>query len=124
MTAEIFFVLALVATAVVFFAAEIFPVDLVALMVMSTLLVSRIISPEEGISGFSNTATVTVGAMFVLSAGLFKTGALNFIGVWLARVGKRSFWIALITLMLTIGGVSAFVNNTAAVAIFMPIVLS
>ncbi|MFQ5949070.1 MAG: SLC13 family permease [Nitrospiria bacterium] len=124
MTAEIFFVLALVATAVVLFAAEIFPVDLVALMVMSTLLVSRIISPQEGISGFSNTATVTVGAMFVLSAGLFKTGALNFIGVWLARVGKRSFWVALITMMLTIGGVSAFVNNTAAVAIFMPIVLS
>ncbi|MEO2054333.1 MAG: SLC13 family permease [Nitrospira sp.] len=124
MTAEMFFVLALAATAVILFVAEIFPVDLVALMVMSTLLVSRIISPEEGISGFSNMATVTVGAMFVLSAGLYKTGALNFIGVHLVRVGKRNFWVALITMMLTIGGISAFVNNTAAVAIFMPIVLS
>ncbi len=124
MTAEIFFVLALAATAVILFVAEIFPVDLVALMVMSTLLVSRIISPEEGISGFSNMATVTVGAMFVLSAGLYKTGALNFIGVYLAKVGKRNFWVALIAMMLTIGGISAFVNNTAAVAIFMPIVLS
>ncbi|MFQ5579327.1 MAG: SLC13 family permease [Nitrospiria bacterium] len=124
MTAEMFFVLALAATAVILFVAEVFPVDLVALMVMSTLLVSRIISPEEGISGFSNMATVTVGAMFVLSAGLYKTGALNFIGAYLAKVGKKNFWVALITMMLTIGGISAFVNNTAAVAIFMPIVLS
>jgi di/tricarboxylate transporter len=62
--------------------------------------------------------------MFVLSAGLYKTGALNFIGVYLAKVGKQNFWVALIAMMVTIGGISAFVNNTAAVAIFMPIVLN
>jgi di/tricarboxylate transporter len=75
MTFEIAFVLALVVLAVVLFATEKLPVDLVALLVMGALLVSGIISPEQGIAGFSNTATVTVGAMFVLSAGLFKTGA-------------------------------------------------
>jgi di/tricarboxylate transporter len=123
MTIEVIIVLLLVVSAVILFVTERFPVDMVALILMATLLLSGIITPEEGISGFSNTATVTVGAMFILSAGLFKTGALNFIGVALAKIGKRNFWIALITMMAGVGVISAFVNNTAAVAIFMPIVL-
>jgi len=90
---------------------------------MSVLLLSGFVTPEEGISGFSNTATVTVGAMFVISAGLYRTGAINYIGSALVRLGRRNFWFALISLILGIGFISAFINNTAAVAIFMPIVL-
>jgi len=123
MTFEISFVFALLLITLFLFIIEKFPVDLLALMVMATLLVSGVVSPEDGISGFSNTATVTVGAMFVISAGLFKTGALNIFGVKLTQIGRRSFWAALIAMMLTVGLISAFVNNTAAVAIFMPIVL-
>ena len=74
MTLEIIIVLVILVAAVVLFVTEKLPVDLIALLVMAALLLSRIISPEEGISGFSSTATVTVGAMFVLSAGLFKKG--------------------------------------------------
>lgn len=124
MTLEIAFVLALLAGAVVLFATERLPVDLVALMVMSALLVSGVVSPAEGIAGFSNPATVTVGAMFILSAGLSKTGALNFAGAGLVRLGRRSFWLALASMMLFVGSVSAFVNNTAAVAVFMPVMLT
>jgi len=123
MTLEIAFVFLLVLSTILLFVTEKFPVDLVALMVMATLLVSRIISLEEGISGFSNTATVTVAAMFVISAGLFKTGALKVISFGLERIGRHSFWVALIAMMLIVGVISAFVNNTATVAIFMPIVL-
>ncbi|HWS52866.1 MAG TPA: SLC13 family permease [Pyrinomonadaceae bacterium] len=124
MTLEIAFVLALLAGAVVLFATEKLPVDMVALMVMSALLVSGVVSPAEGIAGFSNPATVTVGAMFILSAGLSKTGALNFAGAGLVRLGRRSFWLALASMMLFVGSVSAFVNNTAAVAVFMPVMLT
>lgn len=124
MTLEIAFVLALLAGAVVLFATEKLPVDLVALMVMAALLVSGVVSPAEGIAGFSNPATVTVGAMFILSAGLSKTGALNFAGAGLVRLGRRSFWLALASMMLFVGSVSAFVNNTAAVAVFMPVMLT
>jgi di/tricarboxylate transporter len=123
MTVEIAFVIALLIIAVVLFASEALPVDLVALVVMAALLLTRIITPQEGISGFSNEATVTIAAMFVLSAGLFNTGAVNFVGVWLAKVGKVNFWLALVTMMIGIGSVSAFINNTAAVAIFLPIVV-
>ena len=123
MTLEIVIVLGLVFVAVILFATEKIPVDLVALIIMATLLGSGIISPKEGLSGFSNPATVTVGAMFVLSAGLFKTGAVNSIGAILTRLSKRNFGLALLTMMITIGIISAFINNTAAVAIFLPIVL-
>ena len=123
MTLEIVIVLTLLAVVVVLFATEKLPVDLVALLAMSVLLLSGIITPAEGISGFSNTATVTVGAMFVLSEGLFKTGAVNFAGVGLARLGKRSFWMAVITLMVATGATSAFINNTATVAILLPLVI-
>ncbi|MDZ7359295.1 MAG: SLC13 family permease [candidate division KSB1 bacterium] len=123
MTFEIAFVLALVVIAVILFATEKLPVDLVALLVMGALLVSGIISPEQGIAGFSNTATVTVGAMFVLSAGLFKTGAVNFLGRALSRLFKLNLWLALIVTMLIAGVLSGFINNTPVVAIFLPILL-
>lgn len=80
MNYEIILVFAVAVCAVVLFATEKLSVDLVALLIMATLLVSGIISPEEGISGFSNKATVTVAAMFILSAGLFKTGAVTYLG--------------------------------------------
>ncbi len=123
MTFEIAFVLALVVIAVILFATEKLPVDLVALLVMGALLVSGIISPEEGLAGFSNTATITVGAMFVLSAGLFKTGAVNHLGRALSRLFKINFWLALIVTMLIAGVLSSFINNTPVVAIFLPLLL-
>lgn len=123
MTFEMVLVIGLVLLAIVLFVTEWVPVDLVALMMMGALLITGIISPEEGISGFSNVATVTVAAMFILSAGLFKTGSVNFIGTALGTLGKKNTVLALIAMMIGVGTISAFINNTAAVAIFLPIVL-
>jgi len=124
MTIEIALVLGLVVSAVILFASERLPVDLSALIIMGAMLLSGLITPQDAIGGFSNPATVTVGAMFVLSAGLFKTGAVNLLGGVLTQVGKKSFWLILIVMMLMVGVLSAFINNTAAVAIFLPVVLA
>jgi di/tricarboxylate transporter len=123
MSVEMIIVLALIGVAVYLFASERFPVDLVALIIMAVLLLSGIISAEEGISGFSNTATVTVGAMFILSAALFKTGAVNAVGAWTVRAFRYNFWAGMILMMIFAGGLSAFVNNTPVVAIFIPILV-
>jgi di/tricarboxylate transporter len=122
-TLEIALVLAILVGAVILFATDRLAADLVAMLVMVALLLSGIVTPEEGLSGFSNPATVTIAAMFVLSAALFRTGALNFAGRMLLAIGRRSQWGALVFMMAGIGVISAFVNNTAAVAIFMPIVI-
>jgi di/tricarboxylate transporter len=122
-TLDTLVVLAVLAAAVALFASGRFPVDLVALLVMAVLLVTGAVTPQQGIAGFSNPATVTVAAMFVLSAGLFRSGAVNFAGQLLTRLGRSSVWMALFVMMTGIGALSAFVNNTAAVAIFLPIVI-
>jgi di/tricarboxylate transporter len=123
MTFEIVLVLAILAGAVACFVSERLPVDLVALLVLSALLASGVLTPTQAVSGFSNTATVTVAAMFVLSTGLARTGAVNLLGRRLAMVGRLGLRPTLLALMVLIGVISAFINNTAAVAIFLPIVL-
>ena len=124
MTLEMLLVLGLVVSAVILFATERLPVDLTAMILMGTMLLSGLISPQEAISGFSNPATVTVGAMFILSAGLFKTGAVNVVGKILGWFAKINFWLVLVVMMLLVGGLSAFINNTAAVAVFLPVMLT
>jgi di/tricarboxylate transporter len=123
MSFEIIVVLAVLALAVFLFVTEKLRVDLVALLVMALLLLSGIISPSQGLSGFSNAATITVGAMFVLSAGLFKTGAVSFLGDFVSRVFKSGFWIGIFSVMVVVAVLSAFINNTPVIAIFLPILL-
>ncbi len=124
MTFDIVLVLLVLLVSVVLFVAELISVELVALLAMVVLVVSGIITPQQGLNGFSNEATVTIAAMFILSAGLFRTGAVNIVGDLMARLGKRSFWLSLAAFMLVSGIVSAFINNTAVVAIFLPVALS
>ncbi|HQZ97756.1 MAG TPA: SLC13 family permease [Pyrinomonadaceae bacterium] len=123
MNFEMIFVFAVLLLAVYLFVTEKLPVDLVALVVMALLLVSGVVTPVEGLAGFSNMATITIAAMFILSAGLFRTGAVTFIGVFINRIFKNSFWIAILLVMIIVGVLSAFINNTPVIAIFLPILL-
>jgi len=116
-------VLLLTAACIYVLATEKLAVDLTAIFVAIALIATRVLTPEQGLSGFGNPATVTVAAMFVLSAGLAKTGALTSVTGVLTRIGKRFPWIAILLTMLVAGAASAFVNNTAVVAILMPVTL-
>ena len=123
MTLEMGIVLAILVAAVILFVTEKLRIDLVAMLIMSTLLATGILSVSEGIAGFSNTATITVGAMFILSAGLYRTGAVERVAAALTAMAENNFWLALIGVMVIVATVSAFINNTAAVAILLPVVL-
>lgn len=123
MTLEVAIVFVVIVSAVVLFATEKFSVDLIALLIMGTLLISGIVTPDQGIAGFSNKATITVAAMFIISAGLFKTGAVSFLGKITTLVFKKNYWLGLITLMIAVGFFSAFINNTPVVAVFIPVLL-
>ena len=123
MTWEIAFVLGLTIVAVVLFVTEKFSTDVVAVLVMVVLLVSGILTPAEGFNGFANPATVTVGAMFVISAGLFRAGAVNFLGRGLRKLARRSSTLMVLVMMLGVGSLSSFLNNTATVAIMIPVIM-
>ena len=122
MTVQAIMVLAILVGTVALFVSEKYPLDLVAMIGLGTLLALRLVTPEEGFSGFSNPATLTVAAMFVLSAGLQKTGATAAVGRLMVRFGTNHY-AALLVIMGTITVMSAFVNNTAAVAVFIPLVM-
>ncbi len=123
MTPEILLVFAIAVCAVVLFTTEKLSVDVIAVVIMSTLLVTGIITPDEGISGFSNKATITVAAMFIISAALFKTGAVSYLGSITSKIFARNYWLGLLTVTISVGFFSAFINNTPVVAIFIPILL-
>lgn len=110
--------------AISLFLTERLPPDLTSVGVMVGLLITGVLTPEEAFSGFSNRATLTVAAVFVLSAGLAATGVVASIGRWLMQVAGRHPLLLLPTLMVAVAALSAFVNNTAAVAVFLPLVLS
>ena len=124
MSIDIIIVFALVVIALILFASEILSFDVVALIIMSILMLTGILTTEEGLSGFSNPATITIGAMFVVSEGIRRTGALEIVGNYFSTLGKLNFWVALVIMMVIIGVVSAFINNTAAVVIFIPVIMS
>lgn len=119
---QLWLTLAVLAGAVYLFVTEKLRVDIVALLVLASLLVLGLVSPAEALSGFSSQATITVAAMFVLSAGLQRSGALQGIGEALAKI--RSSWMFVLVMMVVIASISAFINNTAAVAVFLPLVIA
>ena len=123
MTIEIAIVLAIILLAVFLFVTERFSIDTVSILIMVLLMITGILTPAEGFAGFSNPATITVGAMFVLSAAIFKSGALNNVGTMLTRIGRQNYFLCLLAIMLFSGTLSAFINDTAVVALLMPVVI-
>ncbi|MDP4964197.1 MAG: SLC13 family permease [Salibacteraceae bacterium] len=107
--------------AVVLFISEKFSIDLVALMIMGALVVTGVISPLESMAGFSNSATMTVAFMFVISAAILKTGSLQYVTGLLTTIFRNHYQRGVILLMLTVSAVSAFINNTPVVAVMIPV---
>ncbi|PSB21085.1 SLC13 family permease [filamentous cyanobacterium CCP2] len=114
--------LSVVVIALICFIGEWLPVDITAIAVMIGLMLLELVTPEEGISGFSNSATITVMAMFILSAGIARTGAIQMVSNLLIRAGGKHLTRQIIAMGAIVGPISAFINNTAVVAIFIPVV--
>ena len=121
MTVDGLLVTAILVGIVVLFVSEKYRLDIVAMLGLGVLLALGLVTLEDGFSGFSNPATLTVAAMFVLSAGLQKTGATAVVGRMMVRFSRNHF-TALVVIMVAVTVMSAFVNNTAAVAVFIPLV--
>ncbi len=122
MSAEIWMTLAVLVGAVYLFVTEKLPVDVVAMLILVTVMTLGLVTPREALSGFSSEATVTVAAMLVLSAGIQRSGILERLGDFLARI--RWPWLFSLVLLTLAAAVSAFINNTAVVAVFLPLVMA
>ncbi|MBK9336570.1 MAG: SLC13 family permease [Lewinellaceae bacterium] len=124
MSIEIILTIFILLGAIILFATEVVAIDVTAMLVIGSLVLTGILTPQEGIAGFSNTAVATVAAMFVLSAGIEKSGALNPATAFLEKLFRRNFWLGTVSMLLLVAFLSAFINNTPVVALFIPVVLS
>ena len=123
MSFEILIVLTLIVLAFSLFVTEKFPLDVTALLILSILLLGKFLTPEEAISGFANPAVITIGLLFILSHALQKTRLLEYLIIRINKLVSRSRNLGLGVYLLTIGIASALMNNTAIVAIFMPVTI-
>ena len=123
MTIDIILVFVIVVSAVVFFVTERVRYDGVAVMVLLALAVIGVIPMVRAIEGFANPAVVTIAAVLVLSGGLYRTGVANLIGAQMLRFSGGSSLRITAVMMLIAGVLSGIMNNTAATALLLPVVV-
>ena len=123
MTVEIAAVLLILVVALVLFVTEKLRMDVVALLVLSALALSGLVSVKGALEGFSNPAVVTVWSMFILSAGLSATGVADIIGAQVLKIAGKSEPRIIIVIMITTGVMSAFMNNIGVAALMLPVVM-
>ena len=123
MTPDIAIVIGLLALGFILFVTEIFSIDVTAMILLSILFLFGYLTPEQAISGFSNPAVLTIAFLFILSHALQKTGILEYLVIRINKIADRSRLLGRAVYLFTIGLASALVNNTAIVAIFMPVTI-
>lgn len=120
---EALFAIVVTVGAFALFVTEIVTVDVVGLLVIVSLILGGVLTPDEALEGFANPAIITIGSMFVLAAGLNRAGVLDALRHGMKTLAGGSRVRLLIALFGTVAVSSAFVNNTPIVVIFMPVVL-
>lgn len=119
---QIAFVAVLVAIVFFGFVREKLPADVVALLALGAIMATQILSVKEALAVFSNPAPITIGAMFVLSAALERTGVIATGGRLVSQLAQRTApVVAVLAMMFGVIFLSAFINNTPIVVILIPI---
>lgn len=98
--------------------------DIVALCSLIGLLIFHILTPEEALSGFSNTVVIMMVGLFVVGGGIFQTGLAKMISSKILKLAGKSELRLFLLVMLVTSAIGAFVSNTGTVALMLPIVVS
>ncbi len=123
MTFEIALVLGILIISLILFISEVIRMDVVALLVLGALAVTGLVDSNEAFAGFSNSAVITVWAMFILSEGLTRTGIADIIGRQVMRIGGHREVTLIFVIMITGAVLSAFMNNIGVAALMLPVVV-
>jgi di/tricarboxylate transporter len=123
MTHDLLCTLALLAGAVILFVVGKPRMDVVALLVLVALPLSGVLDVQQTLSGFSDPNVILIAALFVIGAGLVRTGIAYRLGDWLVKTAGSSETRLLILLMLAAAGLGSVMSSTGVVAIFIPVAL-
>jgi di/tricarboxylate transporter len=119
MTVEAWFVTAVVILCFGLLASNRFPPDIILMAGLTLLLLSGVITPTEALIGFSNEGMVTVAVLYIVITGFRETGGIDWI-VQTVLGSVRSLRHAQFKVMAPVAALSAFLNNTPVVAIYIP----
>jgi di/tricarboxylate transporter len=124
LTIEILIVTIILLTALVLLISERLPFDLTAIGIMVALMVSGILTPRQAVAGFANPAPLTVGALFVVTKGLIRTGGLVFLTRLMTSLTRGRPRVILLVSLVLVGILSAFINNTPVVVLMLSVILA
>jgi di/tricarboxylate transporter len=124
MTLEIALLLALIGVALVLFAFEWIPADVVALGLLLTLVLTGLIPAQKAFAGFGSDSVIMILGLLILTAALLKTGVMELVGRILVRYTGDRPGALLAVIMIAASVLSAFISNTACTAFFLPIVIA
>jgi di/tricarboxylate transporter len=121
---QIALVLTLLVLALVLFSLEVVSIDLIALATLLILIASGALTPDQAFASFGSEMIVLLGSIFVIAGALLRTGVLDSVGQLLYRHCGGSHRLLLVSIVLVVAAVSAFMNNTVVTAVFVPVVLA
>src|SRR5919199_5614366 len=123
MTPAIATVLALLVVAVLLFGTEKIPIDVVTVLLVIGLILTRTLTVEDAFAGFGNDIVITIAGLFILTGGLLKTGVVDLVGRRLHRIAGGSEFRLAALVMFTAAGCASVMMNTTTTAMFVPVVL-
>ncbi|MDQ3041044.1 MAG: SLC13 family permease [Acidobacteriota bacterium] len=115
--------LILLLVAVALFATEKLPVDVVGILLVIALIMTNVLTVQEGLSGFGDNVIITIGGLFVLTGGLVKTGIVDLIGRRLYRIAGNNEFFLTALIMFVAAACASVLKNTTTTAMFVPVVL-
>ncbi|MCB0446151.1 MAG: SLC13 family permease [Gelidibacter sp.] len=124
MSIDLIITFCIIGVGVFLFVKDYFSIDTTSILIMAMFIVAGVLNPEEGFSGFNHPATLTLGCIFVVSGGVFNSGILDGLSYRIIKLAKIHYLVALVVFCLITAVFSAFINDTAVVALMLPIALT
>jgi len=123
-TGPMLMVFGILAGAIVLFAWGRPRVDVVAVLVVLALILSRVLTPREALAGFGDPVVVLIAAIFIVGEGMVNTGVVHRLGEALMKLGGGNETRLIVLIMTLAGAIGAFMSSSAIVAMFIPLVLT
>lgn len=115
--------LLLLVLAIALFATEKVPVDIVGIILVIALVLTRVLTVQEAVAGFGNDVVITIGGLFLLVGGLIRTGIVDLIGRRLHRLAGDNVFVLTALIMTTAAASASVLKNTTTTAMFLPVIL-
>ncbi len=115
--------LILLVVAIILFATEKLPVDIIGILLVMGLVLTRVLNVQDAVAGFGNDIIITIGGLFILVGGLIKTGMVDVIGRRMHRIAGDSEFVLTALIMTAAAAGACVLKNTTTTAMFLPVVI-